>query len=157
MYTTVYKLYVARLFFMSGLVGKRGVQLRIQTRSHARAFFNSLALQQLFAVFFSLLFLVERKTKYLSCSLYWWLRYGHFDHWGGLLFFSTSKIRNRPNNHAVILLGFLALKPQFHPSLARARVFVAKLNLRIITLWDCTKVRSSLANAIFRCPPVSKC
>lgn len=61
---------------MSGLVGERGVQLRIQTRSHAHAFFNSLALQQLSAVFFRFLILVERKTKYSICSSYWWLRWG---------------------------------------------------------------------------------
>lgn len=51
-YKLGYKLCAARLFFLSGLVGKRGVQLRIQTRSHARVFLDSLALQQLFAVFF---------------------------------------------------------------------------------------------------------
>ncbi|WP_256413961.1 hypothetical protein [Acinetobacter sp. 5862] len=70
---------------------------------------------------------------------------------------------NRPNNHTVILLGFLALKPHFPVSLACARVVVAKLNF---THWrklrdahilgigtgDCTKVRSSLLSAILRLP-----
>ena len=68
---------------------------------------------------------------------------------------------NRPNNRIVVLLGFLALKPHFPLSLARARVFVAKLNfthwrklrdtyILVIGTGDCTKVRSSLLSAILR-------
>lgn len=54
---------------MSGLVGKRGVQLRIQTRSHAHAFFNSLALQQLFVVFFRCHYLSEAKLSIEAAPL----------------------------------------------------------------------------------------
>ena len=58
---------------------------------------------------------------------------------GGSPVFRLFVAVNRPNNRAVILLGFLALKPQFHPSLACARVFVAKHNaiLRRHTVSKC--------------------
>ena len=41
---------------------------------------------------------------------------------------------NRPNNHAVILLGFLALKPHFPVSLACARVVVAKPEFSVVVV-----------------------
>ena len=46
---------------------------------------------------------------------------------GGPMFRLFAEV-NRPNNYAVVLLGFLALKPHFPVSLACARVVVAKFN-----------------------------